>query len=35
MNYEEFFKKAQEKGITNIQITEKENQGSSAKTLNG
>ena len=35
MNYKEFFNKAKEKGITNIQITEKENHGSSAKTLNG
>ncbi|MBR6113146.1 MAG: TldD/PmbA family protein, partial [Bacilli bacterium] len=35
MNYKEFFKKAQEKGITNIQITEKENHGSNVKMLNG
>ena len=35
MNYKEFFNKAKEKGITNIQITEKENHGSSAKTLDG
>ncbi len=35
MDYKEFFKKAKEKGITNIQITEQESHGSNVKTLKG
>lgn len=35
MTYQEFFNKSQEKGITNIQITEKETIDSSVEIING